>query len=153
MSIVDTVIAAPPASYEAYRYSYTNLENEKIYVGIHKGSVDDDYHHSSTNEEFQNAFSDSDSEFKFEVFEYGSYIEMQNQEYNILSGVDARNNPQYYNKVNGFPAYQEPDLEKCKAFIEQVKEGVYNVGKEPIDIHVKMPWIQVRFEEVLPTYF
>lgn len=146
MAIVESNIAAPPASYEAYRYSYTNLQNEKKYVGIHMGSVDDAYQHSSTNEEFQNAFSDSDSEFKFEVFMYGSYNEMRNQEHNTLSKVDARNNPQYYNKTNGFPAYPEPDLDKCKAFVEQYLEGVYNVGKEPIDLHVNMLYIQVRFE-------
>jgi hypothetical protein len=147
MAILESNIAAPPASYEAYLYTHTNLQNEKKYVGIHMGSVDDEYWHTSSNKEFQNAFSDSDSEFKFEVFMYGSFIEMKNQEHNTLTKVDARNNPQYYNKTNGFPAYQEPDLEKCKAFVEQVKEGVYDVGKEPIGNHVDMLYIQVRFED------
>ena len=52
-NIVEQVIATPPASYEAYLYQYTNLVDGKAYVGIHKGSVDDTYNHSSTNEEFQ----------------------------------------------------------------------------------------------------
>ena len=48
-NIVEQNIATPPASYEAYLYQYTNLSDGKAYVGIHKGSVDDPYNHSSTN--------------------------------------------------------------------------------------------------------
>ena len=142
-----TTIAPPPASYEAYLYTFKNIQTDEVYVGIHKGSVDDGYSHSSTNKEFHSVFSDSSSLLDFEVSSYGHFIEMKNLEHKILSENDARNNPLYYNKTNGFPAYFEPDLVKCKAFVEQVKEGVYNVGKEPIDDHVDMPWIQVRFED------
>lgn len=144
--ISNTTSGLPPASYEAYLYTFTNTATNQIYVGIHKGSVDDGYSHSSTNKEFHSVFSDSDSSLDFEVLSYGDYIEMQNQEYKILKKADAKNNPLYYNKINGFPAYPEPDLEKCQAFVEQFKEGVYDVGKEPISIHEEMSWIQVRFE-------
>ena len=52
-NIKETKIATPPASFEAYLYRYTNLPTKQQYVGIHKGSVDDGYKHSSTNTEFQ----------------------------------------------------------------------------------------------------
>ena len=96
-NIVEQVIATPPASYEAYLYQYTNLVDGKAYVGIHKGSVDDPYNHSSTNEEFQKVFATSKSQLKFEVIEYGDYVTIQNAEYNILKKVNARTNPMYYN--------------------------------------------------------
>ena len=48
-NIVEQVIATPPASYEGYLYKFTNLDDGKMYVGIHKGAVDDDYNHSSKN--------------------------------------------------------------------------------------------------------
>ena len=66
-NIVEQEIANPPASYEAYLYQYTNLTDGKVYVGIHKGSVDDSYNHSSTNEEFAKVFSNSKSKLKFEA--------------------------------------------------------------------------------------
>ena len=96
------------SSYEAYLYRYTNVTDgkaKKVYIGIHKGSVDDSYNHSSKNSEFQKAFSNSKSKLKFEVLEYGSYMEMQNTEYRMLKKVDARKNSLYYNKSNVFPKF------------------------------------------------
>ena len=55
-NIVEEVIATPPASYEGYLYRFTNSDDGKMYVGIHKGAVDDSYNHSSTNVEFQKVF-------------------------------------------------------------------------------------------------
>ena len=78
-NIVESVIAPPPSSYEGYLYSYTNLTTNQIYLGIHKGSVNDDYNHSSTNVEFAEVFADSNSRLKFEVLNYGDYLEKQKQ--------------------------------------------------------------------------
>jgi len=144
--MITTTIAPPPASYEAYLYKYTNSSTGRIYVGIHKGSVDDEYNHSSTNAEFKNAFANSQADLNYEVLSYGDWREMQNAEHNILQEDDARNNPIYYNKTNGYPVYSEPNLAKCKAFVEDFQSGMYDVGKEPIGLHVGMPAVQVRFE-------
>ena len=145
-NIKETKIATPPASYEAYLYRYTNIPTKQQYVGIHKGSVDDAYKHSSTNTDFQKVFSDSSSELKFEVEYFGAYAEMRNREYKILTTADARNNPLFYNKTNGFPAYKEPDLKKCRILYERIISGEFNVGREPLDVHEAMKHIQVRFE-------
>jgi len=145
-NIVEQVIATPPASYEAYLYQYTNLVDGKAYVGIHKGSVDDPYNHSSTNEEFQKVFATSKSQLKFEVIEYGDYVTIQNAEYNILKKVNARTNPMYYNLSNGFPQFAEPDIENCKFINQQINDNVFAVTKEGLQLHVEMSALQVRFQ-------
>ena len=75
-NITKTNIATPPGSYEAYLYRYTNTLTNQQYVGIHKGSVDDAYKHSSTNTDFQKVFSDSKSKLSFEVLYFGNFNEM-----------------------------------------------------------------------------
>lgn len=147
-NIKESNISSPPSIYEAYLYRYINLKNDKTYVGIHKGSVDDSYNHSSSNKEFQEVFSSSDSELKFEVPFFGSYNEMMNREHQILSEVDARNNPLFYNKTNGYPAYKELNLQKCLEMNERIDSDEFYVGKEDIKIHEAMTFIQVRFANI-----
>ena len=144
-NITKTNIATPPGSYEAYLYRYTNTLTNQQYVGIHKGSVDDAYKHSSTNTDFQKVFSDSKSKLSFEVLYFGNFNEMRNLEYRILTDEDARNNPLFYNKHNGSPAYKEPDMEKCEDFVNLILSGEFYVGKEPISLHTIMKYLQIRF--------
>ena len=145
-NIVEQEIANPPASYEAYLYQYTNLTDGKVYVGIHKGSVDDSYNHSSTNEEFAKVFANSKSKLKFEVLEFGDYTAMQNAEHRILKKANARTNPMYYNLSNGFPQFAEPDIENCLFINQQIDDGVFPVTKEDLQLHVSMAALQVRFQ-------
>ena len=145
-NITQRDIASPPNKYEAYLYRYTNLENQISYVGIHKGSVDDSYKHSSACKEFADVFNNADSKLKFEVLKYGSYLEMRTSEHSILKKDDARNNPMYYNKTNGHAAYVEPREDMIKLFVEQINDGSYESNIEDIAIHTAMDFIQVRFE-------
>jgi hypothetical protein len=145
-NIVEKEITNPPASYEAYLYQYTNLTDGKVYVGIHKGSVDDSYNHSSTNEEFAKVFASSKSKLKFEVLEFGDYPAMQNAEHRVLKKADARKNPMYYNLSNGFPQFVEPDIENCLFINKQIDDGIYEVTKEDLRLHVEMAALQVRFQ-------
>ena len=91
-NIVESVIAPPPSSYEGYLYSYTNLTTNQIYLGIHKGSVNDDYNHSSTNVEFAEVFADSNSRLKFEVLRIRYTITSQTDSLYItsLTWISAR---------------------------------------------------------------
>jgi hypothetical protein len=145
-NIVEQVIATPPSSYEAYLYQYTNLSDGKAYVGIHKGSVDDPYNHSSTNEEFQKVFANSKSKLKFEVTAYGDYMQIQNAEHRILKKTNARTNPMFYNLSNGFPQFVEPDIENCLFINQQIDDGVFPVTVEDLQLHVSMSALQVRFQ-------
>ena len=131
-------------SYEAYLYKFVNLVNLKTYIGVHKGSANDEYLHSSTNEEFKEALQQDD--FSYEILEYGSYKEMCQREYVMLSEVDAKNNDDYYNLSNGFSQYREPDFEKVKDLFNQIKDGFYQRRKEPLTIHELMDYLQVRFQ-------
>jgi hypothetical protein len=146
-NIVEQSIAAPPSSYEAYLYRFTNLLDGKMYVGIHKGSVDDSYNHSSTNEDFAKVFSNPKSQLKFEVLQYGDYMTMQNAEHKILKKDNARKNPMYYNKSNGFPQFPEVNIELCEIIDKQIEEREFPVIFEDLKIHEHMLFLQVRFED------
>jgi hypothetical protein len=145
-NIVEEVIATPPASYEGYLYRFTNIDDGKMYVGIHKGAVDDPYNHSSTNVEFHKVFADSKSKLKYEVLAYGDYMQMQNEEHRILKKSNARTNPDYYNKSNGFPQYVEADIENCVFIDTQIDDGIFPVVREDLQLHVQMGYLQVRFQ-------
>ena len=100
-NIIEGSIAMAPNEYNSYLYQWTQKSNNMKYVGYHTGSVLDGYEHSSTNEEFNLAFASPDEEFTIDILAYGSKKEMQQQENILLSSVDAKNNPEWYNKTNG----------------------------------------------------
>ena len=73
----------------------------RVYLGIHKGTTYDGYHHSSTCEEFNQLFRTEPENFKREILMKGKYDTMRNEEHKVLSMADAKNNPKYFNKSNG----------------------------------------------------
>ena len=99
--IVENFIPYDPSNSEAFFYRFTNLKNSKKYPGIHKGKPYDGYMFSSSNEEFHKDFLEPDAQFKYEVLQYGTYEYLQAVEYNFLTSVNAKDNPEYYNKSNG----------------------------------------------------
>ena len=109
-----------PAEYEAYVYEYTVKPSDKKYIGYHTGDVDDLYHHSSTHIEFKEIFENPKSEIYLKILDYGTTVEMKNLEYRELTKVDAANNPMYFNKTNGAPAYNHPDVDKISAIHEDI---------------------------------
>ena len=92
---IDLNFDKQPNQYEGYLYRFTNLDNGRIYIGVHKGIVSDNYWNSSTDEEFKAVCANPNSNLKYEVLEYGSYDYMTVRENEMLSSVDARNNKQY----------------------------------------------------------
>ena len=73
--IVETNYGDVLKEYEAYVYRFTNLENNKKYVGYHKGSVGDGYWNSSTCDVFKKVCTDSSSRLRYEILNYGTDIE------------------------------------------------------------------------------
>lgn len=142
MPVTETQIAPPPNFVDAYLYQYTNLENDKKYLGIHKGSPDDNYQHSSTCSEFAEAF--ERASMKYEVLLYGSYVDMQHEEHKALKKVDAKNNSEWYNRSNGFEKFSGIDYDKIDALVQQIKDGIYEKRLEPLKDHIEMEAIQVR---------
>ena len=79
--ITEWDVLDPPEKYEAYLYKFTNLTDSCIYLSIHKGYVEDEYWHSSTNKAFQKVFCLPNSKFRFEVLEYGNFNYLTFKEY------------------------------------------------------------------------
>ena len=131
--------------YEAYLYRYTYLPTGKVYVGIHKGLVTDNYQHSSTCQEFNELLADEPENFKFDVLRKGNYGTMRNAEHKILSEADAKNNDMYFNKSNGSPASKDLDYDRLMLLADEIKTMTGNM--EPAATVVKNTFIQVRAED------
>ena len=144
--IVEGSIAMAPNKYNSYLYQWTQKSNNMKYAGYHTGSVLDGYDHSSTNKEFNLAFASPDEEFVIDILAYGSKKEMQQRENLLLSSVDAKNNPEWYNKTNGIQQYTNVDLDKCKALVRDIEEGKFPIVMESIASQVAMKGFQVRFQ-------
>ena len=146
-TIVEMDMGMPPSSYEGYLYKFTNLKNNKMYVGIHKGHVDDGYWNSATDKELQKELAGR-GKFKYEILEYGDYTTMTAREYEILKSENAPNNPLYYNKTVGSPKYTTVNLELVLELKEKIRNEDFPIAKEHIDIVVDMMRLQVRSEDM-----
>jgi hypothetical protein len=146
-SIKEVHIGGEPKIYEGYLYRFTNLDDNRVYVGIHKGYVGDGYWHSSTDSEFNKIFSNSSSNLKFEILEYGDYNEMTVSERKILKDNDAKNNPLFINKSNGSAKFTQPDVEMMKELSNRILNCEFSITKESVDDVYPLPRLQVRYEE------
>ena len=112
---------------EAFLYIWTYLPDGRVYLGIHKGTTYDGYHHSSTCEEFNQLFRTEPENFKREILMKGKYDTMRNEEHKVLSMADAKNNPKYFNKSNGAPASKGVDTAKVKSLYEWIRSQTPNL--------------------------
>lgn len=128
--------------YEAYLYRYTHIPTERIYIGIHKGMISDEYNHSSTDEEFASLLRNSREDFCYEILRTGSYNTMRNEEHKMLKAVNAKSNPMYFNKSNGSPASKGVNREAVKELADDIlnRQGVLTDAKEI----AKSAFLQVR---------
>lgn len=91
--------------YEAYVYQIKIFKGEETfyYVGWHLGLIADEYFCSSSNPDLKEDYANFDHEFN--VIKTGSAYDMAYLEWKMLTKVDAKNNPYYYNKSNGGGKY------------------------------------------------
>ena len=131
--------------YEAYVYKFTNLIDGKIYIGYHKGRVNDGYWESSQHPEFRQLFSGTEKIFHYEIVAVGSDFDMKNLEHKLLKQSNAISNPMFYNQSNGSPAAATlPREELCREFVHRYESGEFDVGNEPFVDHIDEPFLQVR---------
>jgi hypothetical protein len=123
------------------------LEDNRVYVGVHKGYVGDGYWHSSTDKDFDKIFSNASSKLKLEILEYGDYADMTVSERKILKDNNAQNNPKFINKSNGSAKYPQPDVDAMAALADDILNGRFTVTMESVDDIYELPRLQVRFEE------
>jgi len=137
-----------PNNCEAFLYKFTNLNNNKVYIGIHKGKPFDGYMFSSENEEFHSDFMNPNAKFKYEVLYYGSYEYMGAVEQNLLQEVNAKDNPLYYNNSNGGSNIVLPNINKLKYIVESIQNEKSYEGAQVVYTPVKqLPGNRLQIRE------
>lgn len=83
----------------SFVYRWTDHKTQKLYLGYHKGTIDDGYVCSSKLMMEQYLLRPQD--FSREIIAEGTLDDMRKLESKMLSDVDARTNVSYYNQTNG----------------------------------------------------
>jgi hypothetical protein len=129
----------------SYVYKITSKQLNKTYIGYHleNGKA---YFGSPTDTELISLISDPNADLVLEIIEYGSKLEMRQLEYEMLNEVDARNNPNYWNKTNGQRGVKAFNRVAIDKIVEIVKNGggEYLQPKVKVSILSDIPKAQVR---------
>jgi hypothetical protein len=80
---------------EAFLYCWTDIKTKKIYLGYHKGTIDDGYVCSSKS--MIKEYDIRPNDFSRQIIAVGSSNDMRNLETKILRAENAPKNPSYYN--------------------------------------------------------
>ena len=83
---------------EAFVYMWINKDDDRKYIGTHKGTPDDGYIASS--ELFLADYNESPSRFTRTILAYGTQQEMYELETKLLLDLKTRMSPMYYNMSN-----------------------------------------------------
>jgi hypothetical protein len=89
---------------EAFVYCWTDHATDKLYIGWHKGSVDDGYICSS--KYMKEQYLNRPNDFTRQIVASGTIGDMTNLETVLLRSADAKNNEQFYNLHNGDGFYR-----------------------------------------------
>ena len=84
---------------EAFVYTWTDWKTNQLYIGWHKGSVDDGYICSS--KVMLEEYKKRPQDFTRQIVASGSSADMVNFEAVLLKGFDAKHNENFYNMHNG----------------------------------------------------
>lgn len=156
-AIKEVIIAEPPSHYEAFIYKYTDMDTDKKYLGMHEGYIGDGYWNSSESPEFKRIMTDSKSNIKYEILEYGDIDEIKTKEHDILSKVDAKNNPDWYNMNNGIVKKQSLRIDVVNEIVDRILAGEFDSVdtngrwvKEDKEKIYNLPRLQVRQNQLIP---
>ena len=129
----------------SYVYKITSKQLNKTYIGYHKENGKT-YFGSPTDTELISLISDPNADLVLEIIEYGSKLEMRQLEYEMLNEVDARNNPNYWNKTNGQRGVKAFNRVAIDKIVEIVKNGggEYLQPKVKVSTLSNIPKAQVR---------
>ncbi len=144
---IDTTVCV--GRYAAYVYKYTNILNNKWYVGWHIGMFDATYWHSSENQEFIKVFGGLQPILKLEILHVGLIIDMKNTESKILTDQKVKSNPLSYNNAGAPTGNKEPvDIKKCQQIVIIIHEMIATGDYEEADLSIisAVDTIQVRVE-------
>ena len=110
---------------ESFVYCWTNHTNKKLYVGYHKGSVDDGYICSSQSQSFWNDFNNPKMKWSRQIIAHGTAKECIGLEKVILKSLDL--NEHYNNAVGQSVVFTDEVRQKMSESSRGSKN--YNYGK------------------------
>jgi hypothetical protein len=84
---------------EAFVYCWTDNITNMLYVGYHKGAVDDGY--VSSSKYFNLAYNKNPASFTRSIIASGNYSDIRVLETKILKSLNAARDKQFYNRRNG----------------------------------------------------
>ena len=118
---------------DSFVYCWTDTRTNKLYIGVHKGNIDDGYICSS--KYLLKEYNQRPFDFKRQILAFGSYKEMLNFEIKILKSINAAKDPLFYNKHNGDGrGYTEKHSEETKRKLSKPKTEEHKMklrGKRP----------------------
>jgi len=97
---IQFIIPKEPDSYEGYLYKIAVVDTGKKYIGYRSKPYDGTYYFSSECPIFAKDLSEA-NKIIFEILDYGYNVDMASKERKMLVEVNAKDNPEYYNKSNG----------------------------------------------------
>jgi len=112
--------------YNSFVYCWTNRENNKKYIGVHKGTPNDGYVCSS--KLMLEDYNKNPESFVREIIMFGTFKDMHKLETDLLIQVNAAKNPSYYNQSNNDGAfYLTKHTEQSKEKIRQSKKKILDL--------------------------
>ena len=115
------------------------------YIGYHKENGEA-YFGSPTDNQLIKLLSEPTAELEFTIVDFGSKKEMMQVEHELLSEVDARNNPNYWNKTNGIPGvpkFNREAINKIKGIVDNGGEKYLSTPTPVLEL-TEVPKVQVR---------
>lgn len=107
---------------EAFVYCWTDHLRNMLYIGYHKGSLDDGYVCSS--KLMKEQYKERPSDFTRQILAQGSVEDMHALERKILVSENAQNNASFYNRTNGTGTYNiKEHTEETKRKISKINKG------------------------------
>jgi hypothetical protein len=138
-----------PDEVDAFLYKISDIDSEMFYYGIHKHD-NTVYWHSSKNKDFKEKWADENSNFKYEILEYGTLEVIRNSEETLLEKLDARNNPKCWNQFNGTRKKDKivfDELLETDKLVDEINGGKFDIVEYTKADIKKIPFKQVRAEE------
>lgn len=106
---------------DSFVYKWIDSFTGMMYIGVHKGTLDDGYVCSS--KYMLEEYNKRPKDFSREILEYGDYNSCRQKEHEILESSNASENPLYYNRWNGGKYFCISHSEETKSKISAALKG------------------------------
>lgn len=95
---------------KAFVYCWTDHKTNKLYIGSHKGQINDGYICSSKT--MLEEYNKRPLDFTRQIVAEGESNDMRKFEHVLLKTINAATNEAYYNKHNGFGSYLTDEIKQ-----------------------------------------